>query len=170
MVKNVIHEQQVAPDFTLPVVVDSSALLLESVRLEALRGCVVVLTFLPQEDLIGTTPLIQDFCAHYSELEQRGIVLYVVCREARSQLHAFALRHHVPFPLLADKEGDVAHLYGVCQRKRLLGHTYRGTVRTSILIDKEGIIRHVWSPVCLTGHTQQVMATIERLSLLEDRP
>lgn len=165
-----IHEQQVAPDFTSPVVVDSSALLLESVRLEALRGCVVVLTFLPREDLIGTNPLIQDFCAHYSELEQRGIVLYVVCREARSQLHAFALRHHVPFPLLADKEGDVARLYGVWQRKRFLGHTYRGTVRTSILIDKEGIIRHVWSPVNLTGHTQQVIATIERLSLLEERP
>lgn len=160
-----IQEYQEAPGFTLPLVVDTGTLLVESVHLATLRNRSVLLTFLPVQDLIGNSHLMKDFCALAPTLKQWGITFLAISSQSCRHIHRFVVHHQIPFPILADTDGTVAHLYGVYQPRRFFGQRYRGIIRTTILIDPSGIIRRIWSPVNPRGHTQQVVATIELLSL-----
>ncbi len=73
----------------------------------------------------------------------------------------FQDKHALNFPLLADTDHAVSEAYGVWQLKKQYGREYWGIVRTTFVIDREGIIRKVFPRVRVKGHVDEVGAFIE---------
>jgi peroxiredoxin Q/BCP len=75
----------------------------------------------------------------------------------------FAKKHDLPFPLLSDEDHAVAQAYGVWQLKKFMGREYMGIDRTTFLIDKQGILRGVFSKFDIAAHPQQVLDAVREL-------
>ena len=74
-------------------------------------------------------------------------------------LKYFADRHRIEFPLLADPDNKVTKAYGVYKMKSLYGREYMGIERTTMIIDRDGIIRKVFPKVKVNGATATELAT-----------
>ena len=75
----------------------------------------------------------------------------------------FIDKHALNFPLLADVGNEVGKRYGVFKKKSLYGREFMGYERTTMVIDKSGIIRKVFPKVKVNGHTAEVIAALKDL-------
>ncbi|REK61565.1 MULTISPECIES: thioredoxin-dependent thiol peroxidase [Cohnella] len=143
---------QPVPDFELP---SSDGTL---VRLSQFRGRKVVLYFYPKDMTPTCTQESCDFRdANASFGEANAVVLGISPDPVQS--HAkFIAKHHLPFPLLADTDHKVAEMFGVWQEKKTFGKTYMGIVRSTFLIDEQGVLAKEWRNVKVKGHVEEVLA------------
>lgn len=143
-----------APAFTLP---DQKG---ESHALVDFRGRWVVLYFYPKDDTSGCTKeacQFRDAGAAYKK--KKAVVLGVSPDGVESHLK-FATKFSLPFTLLADVGSKVCQAYGVWQEKSMYGRKYMGVVRTTYLIDPQGVIARRWDKVKVDGHEAEVLAMI----------
>ncbi|MBV8269971.1 MAG: thioredoxin-dependent thiol peroxidase [Planctomycetaceae bacterium] len=146
-----------APDFTLP---DQRG---EMITLSALRGAPVVLYFYPKDDTPGCTAEacgFRDARAEYEEVDAR--VLGVSPDSIATHLK-FSDKHALPFTLLADSDCRVCELYGVWKERSMYGKKSMGVERTTLIIDRDGIVRKVYPKVKVDGHVQAVLATLRTI-------
>jgi peroxiredoxin Q/BCP len=160
-----VKELQSAPDFTLPAIGSEMIVKDGQMQLSSLRGKNVVLYFYPKDDTPGCTAEACSFRDANHEMQKRGIVVLGVSADDISSHQKFADKYGLPFPLLADTDKVVSQRYGVWKEKNMYGKKYMGVNRETFLIDKEGIVRKVWSKVKVAEHAQEVLATIEALQL-----
>ena len=76
----------------------------------------------------------------------------------------FIEKHNLKIKLLSDPEHATLGDYGAWQLKKMAGREYMGVVRSTVLIDPEGTIRHTWSKVKVKGHAVQVLDTLKELT------
>lgn len=69
----------------------------------------------------------------------------------------FASKLSLPFPLLSDPEHALMEPCGVWRKKIMYGREYMGVVRTTILVDPQGIVREIWEKVKVPGHAEAVL-------------
>jgi peroxiredoxin Q/BCP len=160
-----VKEQTAAPDFTLPAVGDEDFVKDGQVHLEDLRGHPVVLYFYPKDDTPGCTAEACSFRDADHEMQKRGIVVLGVSADDIASHQKFADKYGLSFPLLSDTDTTVSQSYGVWKEKNMYGKKYMGVNRETFLIDKEGVVRKVWSKVKADQHAQEVLDTIESLGL-----
>lgn len=160
-----IKESQPAPDFMLPAIGSETIVKDGQVQLSALRGKNVVLYFYPKDDTPGCTAEACSFRDANHEMQKRGIIVLGVSADNISSHQKFADKYGLPFTLLADTDKEVSQRYGVWKEKNMYGKKYMGINRETFLIDKEGIVRKVWSKVKAAEHAQEVLETIESLGL-----
>ncbi len=160
-----IKEQQPAPDFTLPAIGSDNVVKNGQVQLSALRGHTTVLYFYPKDDTPGCTAEACSFRDANREMQKRGIVVLGVSADSVESHQKFADKYGLPYPLLADTDTTVSQLYGVWKEKNYAGKKYMGINRETFLIDKDGIVRKVWSKVNAAEHAQEVLEAIESLGL-----
>jgi peroxiredoxin Q/BCP len=144
----------VAPDFTS--VSDDGV----SVSLSALRGTTVVLYFYPKDDTTDCTTQACGFRDAWRKLRRRGATVLGVSRDDLKAHKKFRAKHALPFPLLADDDHAIAQAYGVWVEKSMYGKKYFGIARTTFVIDAEGIVRHVFRKVQVTGHAEEILAVV----------
>jgi peroxiredoxin Q/BCP len=132
-------------------------------RLSDYAGRPVVLYFYPKDDTPGCT---QESCDFNDALPRfkssKAAVLGVSILDEASKAR-FATKHGLTFPLLADKEHEVAEKYGVWQEKSRYGRTYMGIVRTTYLIGGDGKIAKRWDNVKVDGHADAVVQAVKEL-------
>lgn len=144
-----------APDFSLP---DQQNI---SHRLSAYRGHWIVLYFYPRDETPGCTKEACSFRDNISALSDRGaVVLGVSVDDSRSHAE-FATRHHLPFPLLSDNDGEVARNYG--SLLNLL--VFKVAKRHSFIIDPEGRIAKIYRDVDPVTHVSDIVEELGRLRL-----
>ena len=80
-----------------------------------------------------------------------------VSKDSISSHLKFCQKKELTINLLSDEEGEVCEAYGVWQEKKNYGKTYMGIVRSTFLIDENGIIEAIWSPVRVKDHAQTVL-------------
>lgn len=124
-----------APAFCLP---DKNG---QMVSLEDLKGKKVILYFYPRDNTPGCTRQAQAFAQLNQELEQQGAVVVGVSKDSCASHLKFAQKYDLPFLLLADQELTAIQAYDVWKEKKLYGKVSMGVVRTTYLIDEEGIIQ-----------------------------
>lgn len=73
----------------------------------------------------------------------------------------FVEKHDLKLTLLSDPEHAALEAYGAWQLKKMYGREYMGVVRSTVLIDPEGVIRHVWPKVKVKGHAEEVLAKLQ---------
>lgn len=143
---------QPAPDFNAK---DQNG---EPISLSQFRGQKVVLYFYPRDNTPGCTAQACDLRDNYDRLQAAGYQVIGVSTDNEKKHQNFIAKYSLPFPLIADTDNVVHELYGTWQLKKNYGKEYMGTVRTTFLIDENGLITDVIKKVKTKEHTAQVLS------------
>lgn len=136
-----------------------------TVRLADLRGKPLVVFMYPKADTPGCTKEACAFRDLAAEFERRGARVVGLSADAVKSQAKFVQKYGLTMPLLADPDKAVLVPWGVWGEKKNYGKTYEGIVRTTVLMDAAGVVRHVWSPVKVDGHADAVLARLDELGL-----
>ena len=136
----------VAPDFTLP---DQTG---ADVTLSDLRGSKVILYFYPEAMTPGCTTQACDFRDNLNQLNTAGYRVVGVSRDDVPKLAQFVAQDHLTFPVLSDPDHRIHDLYGTYGEKQLYGKTVTGAIRSTFIIDEQGVITHTFYNTKATGH------------------
>ncbi|MGC5776765.1 thioredoxin-dependent thiol peroxidase [Paenibacillus pabuli] len=150
-------EGQLAPDFELP---SSTG---ETVKLSDYRGQRVLLYFYPKDMTSSCTQQACDFRDRHEEFKGLNTVILGVSTDPMKRHDKFIAKYGLPFILLSDEEHQVAEQYGVWQLKKLYGKEYMGLVRSTFLIDEEGVLLKSWLKVRVKGHIEAALEAVKEL-------
>ena len=143
-----------APAFTLP---DSDG---KSVSLSDFVGKTVVLYFYPKDNTPGCTRQAGAFKAKNDEFKAKNAVIIGVSKDSSASHARFAEKYGLPFVLLSDENLDVIKAYGVWQEKKLYGKVSYGVVRTTFVIDGDGVITAVMPKVKPDTNAEEMLAML----------
>lgn len=152
-----IEPGQPAPDFTLP---DQHG---QEVTLSKLQGAPVVLYFYPKDDTPGCTKEACAFRDARADYQAAGAHVIGVSPDNSSSHLKFAEKYELPFTLVADVDRQVCEAYGVWQEKNNYGKKSMGVVRSTFVIDRNGIVQKTFPRVKVDGHSDKVLAAIQAL-------
>lgn len=120
----------------------------------------VVLYFYPKDDTSGCTLEAQQFTALVAEFDAADTVVIGVSKDSCESHRAFIGKYALSVKLLADVTGDLCQSYGVWQEKEKNGIKKMGIVRSTFLIDKQGVVRDALYQVSADGHAAEVLGKI----------
>ena len=144
-----------APDFTLP---DKDG---RMVSLSDFAGKRVVLYFYPRDNTPGCTRQACAFAAAYEAFKSMDAVVIGVSKDSVASHQKFAEKYGLPFVLLSDPELTAIQAYGVWQEKKSYGKVSMGVVRTTYVIDPEGVIEKVMSKVKPDTNAAEILAYLD---------
>lgn len=141
-----------APDFTL---LDKRG---NSVSLTDFLGKKVVLYFYPKDSTSGCTRQACAFAQNHSSFEDKNVVVIGISKDSVASHLKFAEKYELPFVLLSDPELQAIQAYGVWQEKKLYGKVSMGVVRSTYLIDEQGVIEKVMPKVKPDTNAAEIFA------------
>ena len=150
----------VAPAFTLP---DKEGNL---VSLKDFAGKKVVLYFYPKDSTPGCTRQAQAFRDAFAKFEEAGAVIIGISKDSVNSHLNFATKYNLPFVLLSDSDLSAIQEYGVWQEKKLYGKVSMGVVRTTFLIDEQGVIQAIMPKVKPDTNADEILALLGHWKLL----
>jgi peroxiredoxin Q/BCP len=127
-----------------------------------LRGQYVVVYFYPKDHTPGCTREAQDFRDLYREFRRHGCEVVGVSRDSAASHGKFRQKHELAFPLVADVDEAWCQAFGVIGDKVLYGKHYTGVIRSTFLIDPEGVLIAEWRGVKVPGHAAAVLERLEQ--------
>ena len=149
---------QAAPEFGVP---DQDG---NTVRLSDYRGKTnVVLYFYPKDDTTGCTIEARQFTGLADAFADLDTVVIGVSKDSSESHQAFIEKYSLNVALLADTDGALCERYGVWQEKEKQGEKKMGIVRSTFLIDKEGVLKDAMYGVSADGHADEVLEKIRRV-------
>ena len=140
-----------APDFTLP---DQNG---DIHTLEEYRGKKVILYFYPKDNTAGCTKQACGFAERYPQFLEKGAVVLGVSKDSVKSHKNFETKYELPFTLLSDPERQAIEAYDVWKEKKNYGKVSMGIVRTTYLIDENGIIVKAMDKVKAADNPQQML-------------
>ena len=147
-----------APMFILP---DAD---MEAVDISAYRGeRRIVLFFYPRDDTPTCTLEATDFSDHEDDFSGKHCVVFGISRDDCIKHAEFRDKHGISIRLLSDADGKVCKQYGVWQPKEVDGIKKHGIVRSTFVIDKQGVLRYVLYGVNAKGHALDILRTVKEL-------
>ena len=149
---------QPAPDFS------AAATSGQQVSLSGLKGKVLVLYFYPKDNTPGCTTEGQDFRDRHADFEQAGAVIYGISKDSLRVHEGFRSKHGFPFELISDADEQLCRLFDVIKQKQMYGKQYEGIERSTFIIDREGVLRHEWRKVKVSGHVDEVLEAVCQLA------
>jgi len=141
-----------APEFTLS---DKDG---TTVSLSDFLGKKVVLYFYPKDNTPGCTRQACAFAAAYEGFKSRDVVVIGISKDSVASHLKFAQKHDLPFILLSDPELQAIQAYGVWQEKKLYGKVSIGVVRSTYIIDEQGMIEKVMPKVKPDTNAAEILA------------
>ena len=144
----------VAPDFTLP---DQNG---ESHSLSDYRGRKVILYFYPKDNTAGCTKQACNFKELMPQFREKGAVILGVSKDSVASHKRFEDKYGLPFTLLSDEEKTVIQAYDVWKEKKNYGKVSMGVVRTTYLIDENGVIARAFDKVKAADNPAQMLETL----------
>ena len=142
---------QTAPDFSAK---DQNG---DTITLSQFKGKKVVLYFYPRDNTPGCTAQACDLRDNYQALLDQGYIVLGISTDTEKKHQNFITKYDLPFPLIADTEKEVHELYGTWQLKKVMGRESMGTVRTTFIIDENGIVSDIISKVKTKAHAEQIL-------------
>jgi thioredoxin-dependent peroxiredoxin len=144
-----------APDFTAK---DQNG---NTVSLSDFKGKTVILYFYPKDDTPGCTAEACSFRDNYQSLLGKGFAVIGVSIDNEKSHKKFEKKYNLPFPLIADPDRKIVEEYGLWAEKSMFGKKYMGTLRTTFLINPNGIISKVIDKVDTENSSQQVIDLLQ---------
>ncbi len=143
-----------APDFELP---DQNGVVH---KLSEYKGKKVVLYFYPKDSTPGCTKQACNFGELMPQFTEKGAVIIGVSKDSVASHKKFEEKYGLPFTLLSDTERVVIEAYDVWKEKKNYGKVSMGVVRTTYLIDEEGIIIKAFGNVKAADNPAQMLGEI----------
>ena len=144
-----------APDFTLQ---DKDG---NQVALADFAGKKVVLYFYPRDNTPGCTRQACAFAQNYDGFKERGVEVIGISKDSAASHAKFADKHELPFILLSDPELVAIQGYDVWKEKKLYGKVSMGVVRTTYVIDENGVIEKVMPKVKPDTNAAEILAYLD---------
>ena len=132
----------------------------EEVSLKDFLGKKVILYFYPKDNTPGCTTQACSFGDMYPQIREKGAVVLGVSKDSVASHKKFAGKYGLPFTLLSDPELEVIQKYDVWQEKNMYGKKVMGVVRSTYLIDEEGIIKEAFTKVKPGENAAQMLETL----------
>ena len=145
-----------APAFTLP---DQNG---EQVSLSDFLGKKVVLYFYPRDNTPGCTRQAYAFAAAYAGFRAENVVVIGISKDSVASHLKFAQKYDLPFILLSDPERQAIEPYGVWQEKKLYGKVSMGVVRSTFIIDENGVVEKVMPKVKPDTNAAEILAYLQQ--------
>jgi peroxiredoxin Q/BCP len=145
----------IAPDFNLP---DQNG---EMHALSDYRGQRVILYFYPKDNTSGCTKQACGFGELYPQFREKGAVILGVSKDSVASHKKFEQNHGLPFTLLSDTEKVVIQAYDCWKEKKNYGKVSMGVVRTTYLIDENGVIVRAMDKVKAADNPAQMLNVLE---------
>ena len=145
-----------APDFTLP---DQNG---EMRSLSDYKGQKVILYFYPKDMTSGCTKQACAFGDLYPQFREKGAVVLGISKDSVASHKKFEEKYGLPFTLLSDTEKTVIQAYDVWKEKKLYGKVSMGVVRTTYLIDEDGIIVKAFEKVNAGENPAQMLNELQQ--------
>ena len=146
-----IKENKKAPPFTG---FDQNG---KMISLSDFAGKKLILFFYPKDDTPTCTTEACNLSDNYKNLRNKGFEIAGVSADSIKQHNKFATKHDFDFSLIADTERKIINAYKVWGEKMLFGKTYMGIIRTTFIIDEQGVIEKVFEKIDAENHTQQIL-------------
>jgi thioredoxin-dependent peroxiredoxin len=140
-----------APDFSLT---DDRG---ESVSLADLRGRKAIVYVYPAALTPGCTTQACDFSDNLERLTGLGYAVVGVSPDAPEKLAHFREKENLTITLLSDPEKEMLREWGAFGEKKLYGKVVEGVIRSTVVLDEEGVVTHAWYNVKATGHVAKIM-------------
>ena len=120
-------------------------------------GKKLVLYFYPKDNTPGCTAEACSFRDHYDTMREAGYEIVGVSKDSAASHTKFADKFQLPFTLIADTETTLNQAFGVWQKKKMAGREYMGTVRTTFIINEEGIVEDIITKVDTKNSATQIL-------------
>ena len=143
-----------APDFTLK---DKDG---RDVSISDFAGKKVVLYFYPKDNTPGCTRQACAFAGQYRAFQEKNVEVIGISKDSVASHVKFAEKYNLPFVLLSDPERQAIESYGVWQEKKLYGKVSMGVVRTTFIIDEQGVIEKVMPKVKPDTNAAEILAQL----------
>lgn len=123
------------------------------------EGKKLALYFYPKDNTPGCTAQACSLRDGYQDLIKEGYAIVGVSVDSEESHQKFITKYELPFTLIADTNKQLVEAFGVWQEKKNFGKTYMGAVRTTFIIDENGIIKHIIEgrKVDTKNHSQQIL-------------
>jgi peroxiredoxin Q/BCP len=143
-----------APEFSLP---NQDG---KEVALSGYKGKKVVLYFYPKDNAPGCTKQACGFAELYPDFTEKGAEVIGISKDTVESHRKFADKYNLTFTLLADTDIKVIQAYDVWKEKNMYGKKSMGVVRTTYLIDEEGMITKAFTKVNATENPADMLENI----------
>ncbi len=140
-----------APDFSLP---DQNG---EIHSLSDYKGKKVILYFYPKDNTSGCTKQACGFSDRYPQFKEKGAVILGISKDSVASHKKFEEKYGLPFTILSDTELEIIKAYDVWKEKKNYGKVSMGVVRTTYLIDEDGIIVKAMDKVKAADNPQEML-------------
>lgn len=149
---------QAVPNFSAPATSETTFTLADYKGKKNL-----VIYFYPKDSTPGCTTEGQNFRDLYSDFQAADTEIFGVSRDSMKRHENFKAKQAFPFELISDEDEAVCKLFDVIKLKKNYGKEYMGIVRSTFLIDKEGVLRQHWDNVRVKGHVDEVLIAVQSL-------
>ena len=123
-----------------------------------------ILYFYPKDDTPGCTIEAKDFTDHFHDFADHQVWVYGVSKDPHRSHCKFITKYGLPFPLIVDTDFSFHEMFGSVGMKSMYGKEYRGTIRSTFLLDQEwGVVKERRN-VSAAGHVAEVLEYVKTLS------
>ena len=133
-----------------------------TLTLDDLKGSCTVLYFYPKDNTSGCTLEAKSLRDGEDALKERGYRIVGVSPDSERSHQNFCSKHDLRFTLLSDTERAVCEAYGVWVEKSMYGRKYMGVARTTLLLNEECRITHIFDKVKTAEHYQQIINELDK--------
>ena len=133
----------------------------EMITLSQYRGKKVLVWFYPKASTPGCTAEGCSLRDNFDDLSNKDVVILGISMDSVKKQANFVNKHSFPYDLLADTEGVVVRAFGAWGPKKFMGRSYDGILRSSFLIDEEGVVQEVISKVKTKTHGSDILALLK---------
>lgn len=144
-----------APDFEAKINGD------KTIKLSDYRGKKVILYFYPKDNTSGCTKESCEFRDNFDLIADKNTVILGVSPDSVKSHEGFIEKQSLNFDLISDPDKEITQLYGAWGEKNMYGRKFMGLIRSTYLIDEEGIIKETWYKVRVTDHVKKVLKAID---------
>ena len=155
-----IELEQKAPEFCLPNQDDIE------ICLRDLKGKWIVLYFYPRDNTPGCTTEACEFTEAAPDFSDLDAIILGVSADTTKKHRSFIEKKELGITLLSDEDTSMMQEYGVWQLKKNYGKEYMGIVRTTLIINPEGVVKGLFEKVRVKEHVAKVKLELERLQSL----
>ena len=135
----------------------------KTLSLDDFKGSNLVIYFYPKDSTPGCTLEGQDFRDRHEDFRAAGTAILGVSRDSVKSHENFRAKQRLPFDLLSDTGETVCRQFDVIHEKNMYGRKVMGVVRSTFLIDGNGILRQEWRQVRVKGHVDEVLKAARTL-------
>ncbi|MAO71436.1 MAG: thioredoxin-dependent thiol peroxidase [Flavobacteriales bacterium] len=129
----------------------------EKITLKQFLGKKIILYFYPKDMTPGCTAQSCNLRDNYQQFLDNGYIVIGCSADSPEKHQKFIEKYDLPFPLISDERKEVLNSFGVWGPKKFMGKEYMGIMRTTFIIDENGVIEDIITKVKTKEHTEQIL-------------